>query len=354
MSQGNDQKSVTVVVWGDSIAASGWPQIMEHTFNACCNTGAAIRVVNSGKGGNPAARAVHEFNASVLAHRPAVVFIQFGFNDQRFDGSRGTRPISTPSEFGIHLAEMIRLCREETSAQVIVFGNHRSLVRLDLPSGIPYDETVGVYRAVAACVAEEAGVLYVDMSQALSHPDIPFTRLLADDGVHLSELGKQGYARVAVSTLLRLPVPLRKLARSTPGLVVFEGSTLLPDPTPIPQVEYPGKGLQFVTIPHDNQRGFEDIRPFYQGTPKEGLLYARGYIATTKSGAGKLLIGADGPFKVFVNRREVACNPQATNPISQHVLPVIVTWKKGRNEIVLAMRTNAGNAWGFMIPAVKG
>jgi lysophospholipase L1-like esterase len=107
MTDPSHRQTRTVVVWGDSIAASGWPQLMEHTFNSCCNTGVSIRVVNSGKGGNPAARAVREFNASVLAHRPAVVFIQFGFNDQRFDGSRGTRPISTPTEFRSHLAEMI-------------------------------------------------------------------------------------------------------------------------------------------------------------------------------------------------------------------------------------------------------
>jgi hypothetical protein len=242
----------------------------------------------------------------------------------------------------------------EAGAQVIVFGNHRSLVRLALPSGHPYDQAVDIYRQVAAQVAEAANVPYVSMSEALAHPDIPYPRMLADDGVHLSELGKQWYARVAASTLLRLPVPRKKLARSVPGPIVFEGSTLLPDPTPILQVKYPGKGLKFVTIPHDTQRGFEDIRPFYEGTPKEGLLYARGCVATTKLGAGKLLVGADGPFKVFVNRREVACNPKATNPIAEYVIPVAVTWKRGRNEIILALRTNAGKAWGFMVPSVKG
>lgn len=193
----------TVVVWGDSIAASGWPQLLERTWNVCCNVGTPIRVVNSGRGGNPAASARHEFTESVLSHQPDVVIIQFGFNDQRYDGSRGPLPLSTPEEFGGHLTEMIRCCRELARAEVLVFGNHRTLVPLQLPSGVAYDETVEVYKRVAAASAAAAGVRFVDMAQALSHPDIPYTHLLTDDGVHLSELGKQCYARVAASELLR-------------------------------------------------------------------------------------------------------------------------------------------------------
>ena len=83
--------SRTVVVWGDSIAASGWPQLLETTFNVGCNTGIPLRVVN-----------------------------------------------------------------------------------------------------------------YVNMSSALQHPDIPYTRLIADDGVHLSELGKECFARIAATELLRI------------------------------------------------------------------------------------------------------------------------------------------------------
>ena len=77
---------------------------------------------------------------------------------------------------------------------------------------------------------------------------------------------------------------------------------------------YPEKGLEFTPV---RQGGaFEDIRPRYEGTPKDGLLYARIVFTARKAGAGTLRIGADGPFKVFVNRREVACNPKATNPAS--------------------------------------
>ena len=184
-----EKKRKTVVVWGDSVAASGWPQAMETLYNVACNTGIPLVVVNSGQCGNPAANARHEFARNVLAHRPDIVIIQFGLNDQRFDGSRGALPISTPEEYRAHLAEMIRLCREEAHAEVMVFGNHRTLVPLMLPSGVSYDETVRVYNRVAEEVTTVSGGRYVAMADALQHPDIPYMRLLSDDGVHLSELG---------------------------------------------------------------------------------------------------------------------------------------------------------------------
>lgn len=73
-----------------------------------------------------------------------------------------------------------------------------------LPSGLTYDETVHVYNRAAASSAVAAGVRFLDMSEALLHPDIPYTRLLADDGVHLSEMGQEWYARIAATELQRL------------------------------------------------------------------------------------------------------------------------------------------------------
>lgn len=345
---------VTVVVWGDSIAASGWPQLMERTWNVCSNAGTAIRVVNSGRGGNPAARARHEFLTSVLIHRPEVVIIQFGLNDQRYDGSRGALPLSTPEEFGDHLGEMIRCCRVQACAEVLVFGNHRTLVPLLMPSGLSYDDTVQRYKRVAAQAAAVGGARFVDMELALRHPDVPYTRLLSDDGVHLSELGKQFYARVAASELQRLPLPVpgrRPTARSGPRpLAGVRRTALLPAIADIARVSYPaaGRRLRFTPVPHDAQGGFEDIRPAYNGTPQAGLLHARGRFVAARAGTGILLVGADGPYKVFINRRAVACKPQATNPIAAQVLTLEVAWRQGANEVLIALDTNAGKAWGFM------
>jgi hypothetical protein len=133
----------------------------------------------------------------------------------------------------------------------------------------------------------------------------------------------------------------------------FEGSTLLPDKTRITVVGYPAKSVKFSPVEYNGTYGFSDVRSRYTDKKKQdGLVYARGFFAAKKAGEGKLRIGADGPFKVFVNRKEIGGNPNATNPISGHLMPLPVTWKKGKNEIVLAMRTNDGKAWGFMASAL--
>jgi hypothetical protein len=127
----------------------------------------------------------------------------------------------------------------------------------------------------------------------------------------------------------------------------FSGSALLPETARIGAVAYPGKNVAFTKLPFHDDWNYCDIRGVYKAGNTDGLVYARGAYKAKTDGKGVLCIGADGPFKVFVNGEQVACNPKATNPIAAHVKPVKVLWKKGRNEIVLAMRTNSGNAWGF-------
>ncbi len=132
----------------------------------------------------------------------------------------------------------------------------------------------------------------------------------------------------------------------------FTSSALLPVKARIAAAVYPAKNLAFSAVEHNADYGFHDIRPRYAGKTKlDGLIYARGIFTAKKEGAGQLRIGADGPFKVFVNGQEAGGNPNATNPTSAQLMNLPVAWKKGKNEIVLAMRTNDGKAWGFMASA---
>jgi len=144
----------------------------------------------------------------------------------------------------------------------------------------------------------------------------------------------------------------RKFGDGRVPLQKFDGSALLSDKRRITTVGYPEKNVKLSPVEYDYS-GFSDIRPRYMGnTNRDGLIYARGYFKPAKAGKGELHIGADGPFKVFIAGKQVGCNPNATNPISGYIMVIPVTWKKGKNEIVLAMRTNGGNAWGFMAQAL--
>jgi hypothetical protein len=172
----------------------------------------------------------------------------------------------------------------------------------------------------------------------------------------LSQMLELGEEKKALSadflTALKKDVSaLRKKFGGSFTLQKFAGSALLPDKTRIDVVKYPNKNIAFSALAYKD--GFNDVRPRYAGkTNRDGLIYARGFFTAKKGGAAKLRIGADGPFKVFVAGKEVGCNLKATNPLPGQLINIPVTWKKGKNEIVLAMRTNCGRAWGFMAESI--
>jgi len=139
-----------------------------------------------------------------------------------------------------------------------------------------------------------------------------------------------------------------------PWLDKFDAPALVTGKTPVASVAYPRKLARLKRLPFQSNWNFNDIRGMYEGRDdKHGLVYARTTYAAKKASTGKLRVGADGPFKVFVNRREVACDPKATNPIDNHIVTVDVKWKKGRNEILVVMHTNGGMAWGFTAMVAK-
>jgi hypothetical protein len=176
----------------------------------------------------------------------------------------------------------------------------------------------------------------------------------------LSEMLEQGEEKTALAPAFLpalkkdLAALKRKYGEKWTYLQRVQGALLQPERRSVRAIAYPDPRTKFSPLPRDAQFLFEDIRPCYRGKPKDGLVYARGCFTAKKAGVGVLRVGADGPFKAFVNRREVVCNPGATNPISSQIRVADVTWRKGPNEIVVAIRTNEGRAWGFKAAAREG
>jgi hypothetical protein len=144
-----------------------------------------------------------------------------------------------------------------------------------------------------------------------------------------------------------------KSLKEIPGVEVV-CSELQPGPIPIADVGYPPDGLEFSRVDYVTEGGYYDVRSRYgDKSHLNGLLYARAQIVVPTAGKGYLRIGADGPYKIFVNGREVGCHATATNPIPDNTLFVPVEWRPGSNEILLALQTNKGAAWGFMRPIAR-
>jgi hypothetical protein len=183
-----------------------------------------------------------------------------------------------------------------------------------------------------------------------AYPGTDGARVLSE----MLDIGEAGkiFSSGFLPSLKRELAALRRKHGAGGLLSKTSASALIPIKTRVQDVPYPRRAVSFKSISCNNEHGFAnrfyDIRPRYDGKARDGLLYARGFFSAKRAGEGKLTVAADGPFKVFVNAKEVFCNPSATNPISANSRAIPVTWKKGRNEVVIAMRTNTGRAWGFM------
>ena len=166
------------------------------------------------------------------------------------------------------------------------------------------------------------------------------------------EIGKEAEALAPslLPGLKREVNALRRKFKKTDSISITkcEASALLPVRSVISKVAYPDTKVKFTKAEFNAVHDFCQIQDRYGETKSDdGLIYARCYYNARKAGTGTINVGADGPFKVFVNQNEICCNPRATNPVSDHMTLVQVNWQAGKNEIVLAIRTNKGMAWGF-------
>ncbi len=119
----------------------------------------------------------------------------------------------------------------------------------------------------------------------------------------------------------------------------------------ITAVPPPPADAEFSPAPVTSEN-FADIRTFHGG--KAGVVYIRTTINMLKDGAGQLAYGADGPVRVWVNGQPAGQQPLATNPAvaNQYFAPVM--WKQGANEVVFALSSNDGRAWGVYATGVLG
>ncbi|NLB55928.1 MAG: Gfo/Idh/MocA family oxidoreductase [Lentisphaerae bacterium] len=140
----------------------------------------------------------------------------------------------------------------------------------------------------------------------------------------------------------------KKYGESKSALVDLRVSTLQNVRSKIATVKYPKPGIKFSKLPDVPPASYVNIQSVYKEKPTDGLIYVRGYVHK-KPHAGIIRIGADGPFKVFLNKQELGFNPDADIPISNNMISLPVAWKNGKNEILIAIRTNRGVASGFRV-----
>jgi len=126
----------------------------------------------------------------------------------------------------------------------------------------------------------------------------------------------------------------------------FSSSPLLPAVRDISRAARPPAGTRFSPVKRLPTVGMYDIRPVHKG--KHGCVYLRAILRLSKAGNGRLLYGADGPVRVWVNGEPADSHPEATNPAVPGQYSCHVGWRRGANEVMFAISSNHGNAWGIM------
>ena len=153
-------------------------------------------------------------------------------------------------------------------------------------------------------------------------------------------------AECIVAALPATPRPFVP-AGGPPVIGRVECSALCPPVEDIRTASAPGAGRGYEPVHTLTPYGLYDIRSFH--SDRDGLLYLRVSVEAGQPANGSVWFGADGPVKVWVNGREVACQPEATNPARQRDYRARAAWETGANEVIFALATNHGKAWGVYV-----
>ena len=132
------------------------------------------------------------------------------------------------------------------------------------------------------------------------------------------------------------PIRLREFIQD------FEASAVLPRSGPISRARPPARATAFT--PMKTSGGFMNVWP---ATSKDGVIYLRATYRARRAGRQVLHFGADGPSKVWVNGKAVGVYPDLTNPASPDTRRAEVTLRSGSNDLLVALDTHGGKAWGI-------
>jgi hypothetical protein len=212
------------------------------------------------------------------------------------------------------------------------------------------DAVVGSLRALAA----ELPDLHVDAERARGRiAAAPESERAGALRTALQALAADGcLAPDFAARLRRQEIALRRQWGLPDMITRFACSALKPAPADIAAVPLPAGGEAFRPVTTVSEESFVDVRTFHGGS--DGLLYLRAEHVADDAAPGRLLYGADGPVKVWVNGAEVGCERGGTNPAKAGQFTAAVHWRAGQNEILVALATRAGRAWGVFAGIAPG
>jgi len=194
-----------IVCFGDSIThgaefepAQRWTTLLQQKLDAC--QPCAWQVYNHGVGGNTTAQGFDRFGADVMLLLPAVVLVQFGFNDANVYNWT-TMPRIGLTEYTGNLREFHRLITGR-GGECVFIVNH-TIAAIDGCQGndLRYSDNFAPYETALRDLVSELDASSIDLAAMMRETDVDLHRLLAEDGLHLSVEGNVFYADMVFDAL---------------------------------------------------------------------------------------------------------------------------------------------------------
>jgi sialate O-acetylesterase len=82
---------------------------------------------------------------------------------------------------------------------------------------------------------------------------------------------------------------------------------------------------------------------------KPGLMFFHSRLRLNEPMKLEVLMGYDGPFRLWLNRKSFFTDIKGTNPCFANKSAKTVTLKAGTHDVTVGMDLNLGNAWGFFL-----
>ncbi len=203
------EKPLRIVCFGDSITHSGrvpetsrWPtrvgMLLEQRHPG------RFEVHNRGVGGHTSVQGFDRIQTDVIPLLPAVVLVQFGFNDANVRDWARTHRVGL-DEFRSKLTELDRIIRAGKGTSVFIVNHLPGKSTGKQGNGKSYRTNYRPYGQAIQQVARELAAPVIDMPARLRARKVRMTDFLRpSDGVHLSARGNEIYADIVAEALEEL------------------------------------------------------------------------------------------------------------------------------------------------------
>lgn len=139
-----------------------------------------------------------------------------------------------------------------------------------------------------------------------------------------------------------------------PGTTGFANSldvsAFQPGTGDVTTLTYPADGAALRFATRRFRQAFASLRPDVEkhGNAR-GCFYLRHRFSCDEAMNLTALLGYDGPCKAWLDGRELFCDPAGTNPSAPGDARLPFAAAKGAHELLVALNTNAGKAWGIFL-----